>query len=156
MRKRAPRPPSKVNPANAITNKRQATGTTEEISERRFRAFELRKAGASYRAITRQCGVSVETAWSDVQSELLALRQLTVKLAEDVRELELRRLDDWTLALTPKARTGDTKAIMTLVRVAERRARLLGIDSPIEVTETQLPSVQRIIHEFYPMVKESA
>lgn len=112
-------------------------GKDEAIAERRAKALELRKAGGSYRAIARALGVPLSTAWGDVQAELGALRDLAAKLAEDVRELELRRLDDWTTGLTPKARKGDHMAVNALVRIQERRARLLGIDAPTKIAPTE-------------------
>jgi hypothetical protein len=132
MAKRAPRPPKGT--------KRQSGQTPEQIAEvsrdaeviaaRRVDALTYRLAGASYRKIAKQLGVSVETAWSDVQSELRALRSIAVQDAEELRELEMQRLDQWALYLAPAAQTGDARAIATLVRIQERRAKLLGIDAP--------------------------
>ena len=132
-RRRAPRPPSK-----------RHSGQTREvlereaavIAERRVRALQYRLAGASYRKIAKELQVSVETAWSDVQAELRALREIAVHDAEELRELEMQRLDEWTLNLTPKARDGDPRAIGTLVRIQERRAKLTGLDAPDKVEHT--------------------
>lgn len=109
-------------------------GEDEAIAERRAKALVLRKAGASYRAIARECGVDVATAWSDVQTELAELRQVARETAEDVKQIELGRLDDWTIGLTNRARQGDEKAVRALVQVSQRRARLLGLDAPIGVS----------------------
>jgi hypothetical protein len=136
--------PRKARRANAGESQRQAgresapteprlSGQDEVIAERRVRALSLRKSGASYRTIASQLGIDVATAWCDVQAELGALRDQATALAEDVRELELRRLDDWTLAMTPEARKGNVKAVFALVKIQERRARLLGLDAPTKV-----------------------
>lgn len=106
------------------------------IIERRADALSLRRAGASYRMIAKRTGVSVETAYSDVQAELMALRTVTETDAAVVRDIELRRLDDYTLALTDKARRGDVPAILTLLRVQDRRAKYLGLDAPSKQTVT--------------------
>ena len=100
------------------------------ILERRGQALALRRGGATYRIIARQLGVSVEVAYADVQAELAALRTLTAEDAEVVRDLELRRLDDYVLALSARAKQGDVAAITTLLRVQERRSRYLGLDAP--------------------------
>lgn len=112
--------------------RRRVTHRAEEarIATRRVQALDLRKAGATYRRIAEALSVDVSTAYADVQAELTALRTLAAEQAEEVREIELRRLDDYTLGLTPKARKGDADAVRTLIRVSERRAKLLGLDAP--------------------------
>lgn len=100
-----------------------------QIIERRAKALQLRRAGAHYRVIAQQCGVSVEVAYADVQAELAALRKVTEQDAEVIRDLELRRLDDYMLALAPKAQRGDVQAITACLRVQERRAKYLGLDA---------------------------
>lgn len=105
-------------------------GEDEVIAERRAKAFSLRKAGASYRQIAQQMAVSLNTAYADVQAELLELREQTKSDAVEVRELELQRCDEMILGLWPAVRRGDPKAVMAAVRVSDRRARLLGLDAP--------------------------
>ena len=100
-----------------------------QIIERRAKALQLRRAGAHYRVIAQQCGVSVEVAYADVQAELAALRKVTEQDAEVIRDLELRRLDDYMLALAPKAQRGDVQAITACLRGQERRAKYLGLDA---------------------------
>src|SRR3954463_1560088 len=68
-------------------------GQLEAIAERRVRALELRKAGASYREIGRELGVDVHTAHADIGAELAALRETAVGEATELRALELERLD---------------------------------------------------------------
>ena len=114
-----------------------------QIIERRAQALALRRSGATYRMIGRQLGVSVEVAYADVQAELMALRTSTMEDAEVVRDLELRRLDDYMLALAPKAQRGDIQAITACLRVQERRAKYLGLDAATK---------QEIIGELPPFV----
>jgi len=118
--------------AKTKSDKRRPPHTAEEtqIVERRAQALSLRREGLTYRQIGKRLGVSVEVAYADVQAELSALRTLTTEDAEAVRDLELRRLDDYVSALWPKAADGDTAAIATLLRVQERRAKYLGLDAP--------------------------
>jgi hypothetical protein len=49
---------------------------------------------------------------------------------EEFRWQELDRLDRMQVALWPRAMKGDDRAIGTIVRLMERRARLVGIDAP--------------------------
>ena len=70
------------------------------IAERRSRALELRKMGASYRAIAstiqKEMGVarySQSTAHDDVSAALQELREQTSLNAQEYVRLELERLD---------------------------------------------------------------
>lgn len=116
--------------SNAIKGERPPhPGEDEIIAERRVRAFGLRKAGASYRQIAQQLSVSLNTAWADVNAELLELRAQVQADAAEVRDMELQRCDEMILGLWPAVRRGEPKSIMAAVRVAERRAKLLGLDA---------------------------
>ncbi|HKJ76511.1 MAG TPA: hypothetical protein VKA64_04830, partial [Gammaproteobacteria bacterium] len=62
-----------------------------------------------------------------------ALAEINAKTAEDaeeVKRLELERLDRMLLSLWPKVTNGDPQAVEKALKVSERRARLLGIDAP--------------------------
>jgi hypothetical protein len=131
-RKRAPRPPSTKR--NATRGEHPGRGPRREqqedaaIAVRRTKSLDLAIAGASYRQIAAQTGVSLSTAYDDVQAELGALDKCRGEQAERLRDLSLKRLDKWTLALTPKAQQGDERAVRVLVQIEDRRARLLGLD----------------------------
>lgn len=134
------RPAKKVVPRRKARDdaKRKSTrtrpphpGEAERIQARREKALALRKAGASFRMIAKECEVSVETAHSDVMAELSALSEITQAHAEDVRALEIRRLDDLQVNITNILRTGATpRAIDSAIRLSERRAKMLGLDAP--------------------------
>lgn len=104
-------------------------GQEEGGAVRRGQALELRIAGASYRAIGAQLGTSAKTAFYDVQRELAALEKVRRGRAEDLKGIELARLDRMTLALGRKVTGGEERAITAMLRVMERRARLLGLDA---------------------------
>ena len=104
-----------------------------EDAKRRDRAaqvLDLRIAGYSYRAIAKQLEISERTAYLDVQGELGRLDALNQEKAERARELEARRLDEYTLKLAPGIDSGDPRAVLAAVRCLERRAKLLGLDAP--------------------------
>ena len=110
-----------------------ATGQAEAAAERRQKSLDLRIAGARYRQIGAQLGVSYQTAYRDVQAALGELATLQDRKAEKLRELELERCDKLTLALWPKARAGDEKAVRAIITVMDRRAKLLGLDAPTKL-----------------------
>ena len=111
-------------------------GKAEAAAERRVQALELRKAGASYRAIGSKLGTSEAQAHRDVAHELGRLAAEAHDLAADVRTLELERLDVLTLALWKDAKAGNQGAIDRVLKVMERRAKLMGIDAPTKVDAT--------------------
>lgn len=118
-----------------------ARGTTEQQRERAVKALELRIAGATYRQIGHQLDVSEKTAFYDVQGELGRLDGLKQDLAERLRDLELARIDRATLGLWPHVQQGDPRAVMAWTRIAERKAKLLGLDAvvpqQVDVTHRQ-------------------
>lgn len=111
-------------------------GKKENKRVRGAKALELRIAGGSYRQIARQLGVGERTAYKDVQGELAKLDTVKAQLAERLRDVELERLDKATIALGPGVSGGDPQAINALVRVMDRRAKLLGLDAPVR-TDTR-------------------
>ena len=57
-----------------------------------------------------------------------ALNRTLQQPAQALRDLETERLDRLQLALWPKAMRGDVAAVKAILRLMERRARLLGLD----------------------------
>jgi hypothetical protein len=110
-------------------------GRREIIAERRVKAFELRKGGASYRQIGRALEVSEKTAHGDVMTRLRALARTEETVAADVRRLELERLDTLLVAHWAAATGGDERATRVALSILERRARLLGLDAPAKIDE---------------------
>ena len=106
------------------------------IEERRQQALDFRKAGYSYRDIGARLEVSHEQARRDVEAALAALVADTKGSAEQLRQLELERLDMLTKALEPMAAVGNPGAVNSFLRVMERRAKLLGLDKPQAVDVT--------------------
>ena len=109
-----------------------------EASERAWQALARRKRGQSYRAIAKGLGVSLATAHGYVAQALAALREQTLQSAADLRELELARLDDLEHRLRSRlgADCSDAdcaKIAGVVVRIAESRRKLLGIDAPQKV-----------------------
>jgi hypothetical protein len=96
--------------------------------DRKLQALELRKAGATYQAIADQLGYrSVSGAHKAVTA---ALKATLREPADQLRELELTRLDAMLLPLWRRVQSGDEKAVDRALRIMERRARLLGLDAP--------------------------
>ena len=104
--------------------------------EREQKAFELKKSGATYAQIGEQLGCSKQSAHAMVGRVLLELRGLVEVDARDVLRLEVERLDAMLLALWPRASAGNEGAIDRVLKIGERRSRLLGLDAPTKVDVT--------------------
>lgn len=112
---------------------KQSRGAKERSAARRVKALSLRQAGASFRDIGNQLGVSRQQAYRDVDLALTELAHHQRQKAEKLRALELARLDRLLLGVWPRAQGGDLGAVDRAVRIVERIDRLLGLDSPSRV-----------------------
>jgi hypothetical protein len=94
------------------------------------KAVQLRREGRSCAEIGKQLGCSQSTAWEAINRWLVAKRADIKEAADDVREMELARMDEMMAGIYPTALQGDMQAIDRVLRIMERRAKLLGIDAP--------------------------
>jgi len=93
-------------------------------------ALRLRARGLTYQAIGDELGVTQQTANRYVLEALANLRAEAGEAAQEVRELESMRLDRMLSAVWDLAEAGDIKAIETVLKLMERRAKLRGLDQP--------------------------
>lgn len=105
-------------------------GQIETSIVRREKALELRMAGMSYYYISKELGVSKSTAFSDVQKALKEIQSRYTEVAENIRTIELARIERLILGIWHSARKGDLQAIDRINRLMERKSRLLGLDAP--------------------------
>lgn len=98
--------------------------------ERRSIAFEMRKKGATYREIGEKLGISTMAACNHVRAVLTELEEQTKEDARDLVKMELYRLDQMLLGLFEKAIAGKETAVDRVLKIMERRARLIGLDAP--------------------------
>lgn len=97
-------------------------------AERIQRAFELRKAGKTLRQIADMLGYSHEMVRQDINGVITNLQADAKQSADEMMSLELARLDDMQFSVWAEARRGDRKSIDTVLKIMERRAKLLGFD----------------------------
>lgn len=114
-----------------------------QLSEDRRLIYELRLEGHTF------AGIDALTASPDgptggrrisktraVELVELEIAEREQPLAEALRAIECDRLDTYLVRLAPRIAEGEDKAINTAIRISERRARLLGLDSPQQVDAT--------------------
>lgn len=124
-------------------------------------ALELRKTGLTLDEIARQCGYANRGgACRAIKREL---DRIPVEDAVDLRKLEYMRLEQLTSIIFPvvvvdvdtpeddkeeKKPVKKTKvnlfAVDRLLAISERRAKLMGLDTPID---SDIPTVQIVIQE---------
>lgn len=93
-------------------------------------ALELRKAGVPYATIAERLGWnSPQAAHKAVQK---AMKQMVNDSVEEVKAIELERLNHLFMLAWAKAQNGDLRAIETAVRINERISAMRGLDAPRE------------------------
>ena len=96
--------------------------------ERQKEALSLRLVGLSYDAIDERLGFANRSgAFRAVQA---ALKKTLQEPADELRTLELERLDSMLLPMMAQAKKGNQGAVDRVLRIMERRAKLLGLDAP--------------------------
>ena len=101
-----------------------------EAAERRKQAMALRIAGASFAQIGERLGVSAQAAHKMIVVSLAEIAKQTAESAEQLRAIELQRLDALQAALWADAMRGDEQKTDRVLKVMTRRATLLGLDAP--------------------------
>jgi len=102
--------------------------------DNQLKALELRKAGVSYQRIADTLGYkSASGAHKAVQT---ALKKTLQEPSDDLRKLEVERLDAALAAVWASVLKGQYGAVDRFLRIQERRARLLGLDAPTKTDVT--------------------
>ncbi|KUG14537.1 hypothetical protein ASZ90_015822 [hydrocarbon metagenome] len=106
------------------------------------KALSLRMEGRNYRDIAAAVGVSLAQAHRYVSAGLEELREKNREIAEDVKVLELERLDNLFKHAYQAVEDGEIRAIDQALKCMDRRARLLGLDAATraEITGTLVTS----------------
>jgi hypothetical protein len=98
--------------------------------EKQSQALELRKAGATYDSIAQTIGYS-SRAGAALAVEA-ALRKTLQEPADELRKLDLERLNTMLLAIWARARQGSLDDIDMVLKILARKAKLLGLDAPVK------------------------
>ncbi len=114
----------------------RASPRVTKAEELRREALYLRNTGASFAAIGKTLGVSKSAAFKAVNTALQALRDEIKEQAGLLQSQEADRLDQLQLGIWSDATRGNLQAIQTVLKIMERRARLLGLDQPVKVAPT--------------------
>src|SRR5687768_1561567 len=89
----------------------------------------------------RQMALALHVASSTVQRDIQAIRQEWYEARQEAADLliseDIARLVAAEKAIWPAVLRGDVLAVDRLLRIMERRAKLLGLDAPKKVDITQ-------------------
>lgn len=96
-------------------------------AEQRDHMLDLRKQGMTHREIGKAVNRSVSTVHKAIDEAIAAI---PFENAEQVRHIELERVDKMLEGIWDSATTGDPKAVVAVVKLMERRAKYLGLDAP--------------------------
>lgn len=135
--------------------RRQANKTGPEnlvAAERKREALDLRRQGLTYSAIGERLNISHVMAHKYVKGELDAINSASHELAAMSLEMELQRLDAIHVSLwrtvfphgdnefSQPLDDNQLRAIDRLLKIQERRAKLLGLDAQTKPAPALLES----------------
>lgn len=126
-----------------------------EIETRRVKVYELRLRGRTIREIAADVGVSRSIAHADVVAVLDRIKAEANDTAEQVRQLEIERLDKMLDSFWQRVLEGDEKAADVVLKVQARRSKLLGLDAPEQhsveasVTQADPATAARLVREAF-------
>lgn len=128
----------------AAGNKAESTVSGPRIAAiavRREKALAMKVDGHSYRFIARELGVDVRTVFDDVQAELTEVAERRFLKAERLADIQNNRLEKGVRELIERMGSKTSTKVLVqvvraMVRVEERRARLMGLDKPIKLAKT--------------------
>lgn len=117
-----------------MENRNVSQGKVLAAAERKIKVLELCKGGVSVRAIASHLNsqgikCSKSTVATDIRDALQMMTKELLLQAEEVRELELERIDCLWLAHWEKGLRGDIASTWVLIGLSKRRSELIpGMD----------------------------
>lgn len=110
---------------------REANQSEAETREKEARVVELRRAGFTLARIAEEVG------YADPSGPFQALARYYKRIESEANEhdraQELERLDRLQVALWPRAIKGDDRAVSTILRIMEMRAKIMGLFAPTKI-----------------------
>jgi len=100
-----------------------------DVLDRERRVVELRRSGATFEEIAESVGYANHAG--ALHAYHRAMKRVLVNAGtEELRQLELSRLDKLQETLWPRAMEGDVPAVMAILKILDRRAKYLALDAP--------------------------
>jgi hypothetical protein len=102
------------------------------VLDKELQIIELRRAGVTWEKIAREVGF--KNASGAYKMYQRAAERMIRPSLDEYRETVLDRFERMHLAVWPRAKEGDLRAIDTALRIAEKEIKLLGLDAPTKIT----------------------
>lgn len=104
-----------------------------ELVDKELMVLNYRRGGYTWDEIAQKTG------YADASGAYLAYKRAIKRTmqqpADEIRQQEIDRVDRLQLAIWGKAMQGDIRAVLAIAKLMERRAKLLGLDKPIEIKQ---------------------
>jgi hypothetical protein len=128
---------------------REKKAPEPETLKKEANVIQLRLAGATWTEIAAAVGYSGPSgAYGAYQR---AAKRVIAPKIEELREMELDRLDRLQRGVWASAIGGNVRAVDSVLRIMDRRARLLGLDMPVRL---DINAREEIIHEVERLAAE--
>jgi transcriptional regulator len=101
------------------------------VLDKEIKIIELRRAGVTWEKIAKEVGF--KNASGAYKMYQRAAERMVRPHLEEYRDMQLDRLERMHMAVWPRAKDGDLRAIDTALRIADREANLLNLNAPIKV-----------------------
>ena len=102
-----------------------------ELMERERQVVELRRTGATWEGIAQAVGYS--NAGGAYKAYQRAMARVFDQPTKELRNAELDRLDRLQRAFWKDAVDGNVRSADFILRVIDKRAKLLGLDAPTKI-----------------------
>lgn len=108
-------------------NRGKSSPDTISARQRQTEALRMRQEGRTFQEIADTLGYSDRSG--AYVATMAALTETTTEPNNEMRSLELGRLDELQAGLWKKATGGDVQAVDRVLKVMERRAKIVGLDA---------------------------
>jgi len=129
-----------------------------ETIEREAEVLRLRRRGLTFDLIAQELNYS--HASGAHKAYVNACKRIIRSDVDEIRSVEMDRLDIAQAAVWNGVLRGETPSVMALVKIMERRAKLLGLDMPtlakIEVTHYESDTIDEEVKRLAALLDGSA
>ena len=108
---------------------KEMTGSNPDTLDKEARCVQLRRMGLTFSQIAKEVGYT--NAGGAYKAFQRAYDRIIVEDVKEIRTVALERLDFALRGIMDAVGKGSLGAIDRMLRIEERRARLLGLDAPV-------------------------
>lgn len=121
------------------------------LVDQRARALHLRRGGLTFEEIGADLGCDEKRARRLCSDAMEDAREQVATAAKELRAMEVSRLDALVNSIWDAAMRGNLLAIDRVVKIMERRAKMLGLDSVERMEDMTVEEIaleaQRVIQQ---------